>query len=301
MIRKKAINKIFTTTIAMFIILTLYTIPHTQLSQRKVLRTNLEIEDISLLNTDSIYLLNKNNLLVRTEIFINSKKIKDKVTEIIKYLTMNNSKISSNLKGYIPENVKLEEIIYNNKNRVLNFSEEFNNISNLEIVVTGIVHSLVELEEIDNVSIKVKNNYLKNYPEILNKDLGINKNYLYTNRNNIKKVVIYYLDENDNYIPVTKYLNDKREKIEIVIDELSNNNNPNLISLLNSNTELLSYKEEANVLFLNFNNHILNDNETIKNKILNTIAYSAFANYDINMVMFEINGKKLESIVNNNN
>lgn len=301
MIRKKAINKIFTTTIAMFIILTLYTIPHTQLSQRKVLRTNLEIEDISLLNTDNIYLLNKNNLLVRTEIFINSKKIKDKVAEIIKYLTINNSKIASNLKGYIPENVKLEEIIYNNKNLVLNFSEEFNNISNLEIVVTGIVHSLVELEEIDNVSIKVKNNYLKNYPEILNKDLGINKNYLYTNRNNIKKVVIYYLDENDNYIPVTKYLNDKREKIEIVIDELLNNNNPNLISLLNSNTELLSYKEESNVLFLNFNNHILNDNETIKNKILNTIAYSAFANYDINMVMFEINGKKLESIVNNNN
>ena len=68
MLRRKALRKIFITTLSMLIILTIYTIPTT--SKPKVLRTNLEIEDITNLKTDKIYLLNKYNYLVKTDALI---------------------------------------------------------------------------------------------------------------------------------------------------------------------------------------------------------------------------------------
>lgn len=72
--RTKIIKKIFNTTITMFIILTIFTLKTT--SNSNVLRTNVEIDDITNLTTNNIYLLNKNNLLVKTKVFINNKKIK---------------------------------------------------------------------------------------------------------------------------------------------------------------------------------------------------------------------------------
>ncbi|MBR3145726.1 MAG: hypothetical protein IKF47_00530, partial [Bacilli bacterium] len=70
MIKKKALRKIFITTLSMLIVLTVYTIP--TIKKDNVLRTNLEIEDITNLSTDKIYLLNKDNYLVKTDIFIDS-------------------------------------------------------------------------------------------------------------------------------------------------------------------------------------------------------------------------------------
>ena len=49
-------------------------------------------------------------------------------------------------------------------------------------------------------------------------------------------------------------------------------------------------------LFLNFNEYLLDDNKKVENTNLNVIAYSVFDNYDVNMVMFEINNKKLTNI-----
>ena len=72
MLKRKALRKIFITTLSMLIILTIYTIPTTQ--KPNILRTNLEIEDITNLSTDKIYLLNKDNYLVKTDVFIDSNK-----------------------------------------------------------------------------------------------------------------------------------------------------------------------------------------------------------------------------------
>ena len=208
MLRKKALRKMFITTLSMLIILTVYTIPTT--SKPNVLRTNLEIEDITNLKTDKIYLLNKENYLVKTDVFIDSKKIEKRIEKIIDYLIINNNKTPS----------KLLDINIESNSVLLNFSKEFTNSNNEEIMITGIVYSLLEIDEIKEVSFQVENKFYKDYNN-LNKDIGINHNILYTNRNDISKVVTYYLDESDNYyVPVTNYLNDKREKIEIIIDNL---------------------------------------------------------------------------------
>ena len=64
---------------------------------------------------------------------------------------------------------------------------------------------------------------IEGYNEVLNKNIGINNEFLFNSRYDISRVVIYYVDKIDNktyFVPVTKYLNDTREKIEIIIDEL---------------------------------------------------------------------------------
>lgn len=277
----------------MLIILTIYTIP--TISKPNVLRTNLEIEDITNLSTDKIYLLNKNNYLVKTDIFIDSNKLNKKINSIINYLTINNNKIPSNLNGYIPKNTKLLDFNIESNSIVLNFSKEFTNSNNEEIMITGIVYSLLELNEIKEVSFKVEDKFYKDYNN-LTKDIGINKNILYTSRNDINKVVTYYLDDTDNYyVPVTNYVNDKREKIEIIVDSLKETKK-GLISYISDNTELLNYIEENNLLILNFSKELKNKNNAVEDKILNTISYSVFDNYDVNMVMFQVEGETYKYI-----
>lgn len=285
MLRKKALSKIFITTLTMFIILTIYTIPNTN---NKVLRTNLELEDITNLSTNKIYLLNKDNYLVKTDIFIDNNSIE----KIINYLKVDNNKLPVPLNGYIPKNTKLLDYNLDENYLILNFSKELLNTNNKELMITGIVYSLLELDNINKISILVDNELIYSN---LDKNIGINKEYLYTNRNNIDKVVIYYIDYNNYYVPVTKYLNNDKEKIEIIIDELKSTNK-NLISYLNNNVELLDYKEESNVLFLNFNEYLKDGNKEVEEKVLNEIAYSVFDNYDVNMVNFEINNKRLKYI-----
>lgn len=296
MLKKRTLRKIFITTLTMFIILTVYTIPNT--NKPKVLRTNLEIEDITNISTDNIYLLNKDNYLVKTNIFIDSKNVEDKIRKIIDYLTIDNSKVPINLNGYIPNNTKLLDINLDENYLVLNFSKELLTTSNEKIMISGIVNSLLEIKEIKKITILIedKEKYIN-----LDKSIGINNEYLYNNRNNINKVVVYYLDNTNNYyVPVTKYLNNDKDKIEVIVEELKSTTN-NLISYMNNKTELLDYKEEANVLFLNFNDYLKDNNSDVTNKILNTIAYSVFDNYNVNMVMFEVNGKKLKYIDKNSN
>ncbi len=184
MLKRKALRKIFITTLSMLIILTIYTIPTTQ--KPKVLRTNLEIEDIASLSTDKIYLLNKDNYLVKTDVFIDSK---NKIEKIIEYLTINNNKIPSSLNGYIPKNTKLLNYNIESNSLLLNFSKEFTTSNNEELMITGIVYSLLELPDIKEVSFQVENKFYKDYTN-LNKDIGINKNILYTKIKDINKVVI---------------------------------------------------------------------------------------------------------------
>ena len=287
MLRQKALRKIFITTLTMFIILTIYTIPTTQ--NIKVLRTNLEIKDITNLGTDNIYLVNNNNLLVKTPIFIDSK---DKIKNIINYLTIDNNKIPVSLNGYIPKDTKLLDYYLDEKYLALNFSKELNNSKNKDLMISGITYSLLELSNIEKISILIDNKpvYIN-----LDKSIGINNEYLYTNRNKLTKVTIYYLDNDNYYVPVTKYLNNDKEKIEIIIDELKSTNK-NLISYLNEKTKLIDYKEESNVLFLNFNEYLEDPNKEVTEKVLNEIAYSVFDSYNVNMIMFEVNSKKIKYI-----
>lgn len=295
--RTKIIKKIFNTTITMFIILTIFTLKTT--SNSNVLRTNVEIDDITNLTTNNIYLLNKNNLLVKTKVFINNKKNKE-IESIIKYLTITNNKTPAGLKTYIPKNTKILNYKLENNTLIIDLSKEFLSTANKQLVITGLVYSLLEIKDIDNIMLQVEGKPIEGYNEVLNKNIGINNEFLFNSRYDINRVVIYYVDKIDNktyFVPVTKYLNDTREKIEIIIDELKENNN-NLISYLNDNAKLINYREEGNVLYLNFNEYLIDSNDEVSKNIMKTIAYSVFDNYNVNVVCFETNSKRVDMITN---
>ena len=125
MLRKKALRKIFITTMSLFIIMTIYLIPLTE----KTLETNLEFEYITDLANSSIYLLDDNNYLVKTKVLLDNEKIEDNIKSIINNLTITNeSKFPDQLKAIIPKNTKLKTITVDNDLVTLDFSKELLNI-----------------------------------------------------------------------------------------------------------------------------------------------------------------------------
>ena len=300
MLKTKALRKIFITTLSMFVLLFVFSL--SIFKEVDVVRTNFEIEDITGIVTDDIYLINDNGLLVKNRIFIDSNKINDKVLEIINNLyNKNNSQIPNGLYGIIPNNVNINSVNVDEGVVTIDFSKEFLESNNIKLIITSIVYSLTELDEIKGIIILVEGNGIDGYKNILDRDIGINNRYLFNNMANIDKVVIYYLEEIDNslyYVPVTKYINDDRDKIKIIIEELTTSYiyEPNLMSFLDNKLKLVDYKEEGDVLFLNFNDYFFDSSNKVLEEVIYSIAYSVFDCYDVNMIMFEVGDNKIQSI-----
>ena len=207
-----------------------------------------------------------------------------------------------------PKKTKILDIFHTEGIINVNFSNDILSISDdkIEKMLESITFSLLEIEGVNGVIIKVDGKDIfevvdKNLPEIFTKDYGINKKYDITGRKDIQKIVIYYIEEieGDNYyVPITKYVDDNREKINIIIDDLSSSYiyEANLMSFLHSNVELLDYYEQENVLFLNFNDYLFDSSDKVLEEVLYSIAYSVFANYDVSMVMFEVNDQHIDEI-----
>ena len=95
MFRRKALRKIFVATMSLFILLFVVTI--TSYDDSMTLKTNLEIEEIAGFNISSVYLLNDNNLLVRSKTLIKSESEKERVKEVVTNLIVNNSTTAPDL------------------------------------------------------------------------------------------------------------------------------------------------------------------------------------------------------------
>lgn len=284
--KKNLLQKLFLTSILFMIILTIYTIP--SFSHLKVLRTNLEIQKPFPGLSQKIYLFNKENLLVRTEIFLEEKEDFEKIEDIIEYLKENEKE--SSLKGYLPKNIQLLEKRQNEDTLILNFSKEWEEVEKEDEKVAGFLYSMLELDEIQKVKILIEGNLSRKYPNALDKTFGMNKEYQVNSREDIQKVFLYYYDKEGYLLPITRYVNDNREKIEVMIEELKTGSNHE-ISYLKDKTKLLGYKEEKNVFYLNFDSHLYEKSKEIEEKVIATISESIFQNYDVNMVILEIEGE----------
>lgn len=306
MIKTKAIRKIFITTVTMFILLTVFSISYMS-NKEEVLRVNVEVND-KVQDTNDIYLLNKNNYLVKYEIMLDGDSTKDKVLKVLSYLMdVDNSIFSNELSGTIPKGVKILDVICGNQLVTVNFSKKLLEVSGdkEKQMISSIVYSLTDIDDIEGVSILVEGKKLNSYPNskeslpnILNRNIGINKEYKINSRDNISSVVIYYMENIDDelyYVPVTKYLNDDRDKIKIVVEELTTSYiyEENLMSFLNSKTKLIDYREENNTLILNFNEYLFDSKDKVLEEVIYCLGYSVFDNYDVSMVMFEVNGKEV--------
>ena len=313
MLRTKALKKIFLTTLSLFILLTVFTI--TNYKNDNVIRTNLETEEVVGLKTNNIYLLNDKGLLIQTKVLLDGATQEEKIKKLIINLTEGGSNsFSDGLEKVIPRGTSVNNVIIGNKYVTIDFSKEILKVSEEKekAMITSIVYSVMDLDDYLGVSILVEGKSLEEYPnskekinKILDKSIGINKSFNITSLNDINKVVIYYLENiNDNlyYVPVTKYVNDDREKVNIIVEELATSYiyESNLMSFLNSNVSLLGYEEKNDIMFLNFNDYLFDGNDKVLEEVLYSIAYSVFDNYDVSMVSFLVNGEIISHIDKNN-
>ena len=310
MIKTKAIRKIFTTTLSMFIILCVFSLMTINLDN--TLKVNLEINDISGIGNGYVYLLSKNDYLVRKNIYLDSDDNVLNIKKALSYLIeSDNNKYSNELMGVIPKGTKINEVICGDDLVTVDFSKEILNVSigHEKHMISSIVYTIMDLVDIKGVSILVDGELMRSYPNtgevfgsILNKSIGINNRYDITSRKDINRVILYYvdlIDEDIYYVPVTKYINDDREKVKIIIEELKSSylSEANLMSFLNSNVKLIDYQMENDIFFLNFDDYLFDSNDKILEEVMYTISYSIFDNYDVNMVMFLVNGEEVNHIM----
>ena len=301
MLKKKMIRKIIISTSALFALFLIYLIPNEELE----INQNLEYVDLEV-NTNSIYLLDDYSYLGKAEIVINSKSTEDKVKELVEVLISGGegeNKIPNGFKSILPSETKILSVKYENNLIKIDFSKDLLNISKEleEKMIEALVYTITSVDEVEKVIIYVDGNILTKLPQTnttlpstLDRSWGINKTYDFTNTKDINQVTIYYLNKHNEdyyYVPVTKYLNDNRDKIKIIIDELTSTNtyNTNLMSYLNSNTELLAIEEQPDILELTFNSYIFSDvdNKDILEEVVYTICLSIKDNYDVSEVVIK--------------
>lgn len=298
MLKKKALRKIIITTFVAFVVFSIYMIPTKNKSNINTTYNYTKVKDVS------VYLLNPYEQLTKVDFKIKDSNLDETVKSIIDKLTISNdATIPNRFSQVIPSDVKINKVLIDENIACLDFSKDFLNISkdDLEMIVEAISYSLFELNEINGVSIYVDEENIANiypsFPSIITKEYGINKRSEITSFNEISRVVVYYLDndeDNKYYVPITKYVNDPRDKIKIIIDELSSNYvyESNLISLLDKNTKLLNYEIQNDSMILDFTNSIFLNQDEILEEVIYSISYSVFANYDVSSVVFKVNGEE---------
>lgn len=312
MLKRFWVKRIFISTSALFAILLLYIIPSTdELDLTGSLNQELLYVDNEL-KTNEIFLLDSYNYLARTQVVVAETEIEKKAVELINILISGGSgesRVPNGFKAILPSDVKVLSVEYDNGVLKVNFSSELLdvNINYEEKVVEALVYTLTSIDGVDNIIIYVDGKVLNklpqtgiNLPSALNRKIGINKQYDLNSTSNINNVTVYYVNKyNDDtyYVPVTKYLNDDREKIKIIVEELTSSStyNSNLMSYLNSNAKLLATNETIDKLDLNFNQYIFNnyDEKDILEEVIYTIGLSVRDNYDVKEVNILVENEEI--------
>lgn len=300
MLKKKAFRRIFFTTIIFFIVFVLLSI--------KKLEEPTNIYESNNYKTDyieNIWTLNDDNYVSKTSIYVNKElNVLEKVKVLIETLieeNNNNSLLPTYFNPILPRNTKILEVVLDKDLIKINFSKEFKNATEdqCEKMIEAIVYTLTDINGINGVEIYVNNELLKYIPNtskvlptILTKDIGINKVYNINGTNDILKVITYFLGNSKeiNYVPVTSYLNTSKEKIEIIVENLTSiySYNNSLIAPFDSSLKLVNYLLEDNKMFLEFNCF-----SCIEKDYLDLIVYSVFDNYEVDSIIFLENNQKI--------
>lgn len=317
MLKKMSIKKIVVAASALFALFLIYLIPD---NYREDLDSKIKQELTYVdkeVSKNDIFLLDKNNMLALTTIVVdNDISIDNKAKSLLEALIIGSNaenKIPSGFKAILPSDTKILSINYENNLIKVDFSKEVLDVDkNMEEkIIEAIVYSLTSIDEVKNVIIYVEGDILSYLPKskihlpgTLNRNFGINKSYELQTLQDVTDVTIYYVSKyNDDYyyVPVTKYLNDDRDKIKIIIDELASGSlyNTNLMSFLNANTKLLAVEEAEGNLYLQFNSYIFDDmvEKNILEEVINTISLSIDDNYNVKEVFFYVDNEEIYKTV----
>lgn len=313
MLKSVSIRKMLISLSALFTLFLIYFIPTT--GDKDTLNVNYELEYVDQsVEKSTIFLLDSHSMLGRSEVVVSTNKtdIENRAKELLGVLIQGGSsedKLPNGFKAILPSETKILSLKYDSGLIKVNFSGDILDIdeSMEEKMVEAIVYTLTSIDGVEQIIIYVDGDILSklpktkiNLPSTLDRSFGINKEYDITSTKNINMVTVYYINKyNDNYyyVPVSKFINDDRDKIKIIVDSLSSSPiyNNNLMSFLNYNTKLLSTTQDLDAMTLEFNSYIFSDYDEKKvlEEVIYTISLSVADNYDINELIFTVNNEEI--------
>lgn len=294
MIKSSSINRIIRTTLLLFVLFLLYLFPSKKVYNLNVINTGAS-------NYHDIFLIDKNNYVSKTTISVKSIEKEKLARDLLESLIIdgkNKDKIPSGFRAVIPEKTTINKVKVNNDRIIVSFS---NNIKNgqKDKMIECIVYTLTSIKNIKYVELLIDNTEDNYFDKEYTRSIGINKRNELTSLHNISDITVYYVSNMNNvnyYIPVTKYVNSKDDKIKIIIDELSSKSSyeSNLMSYLNYDTKLTNYTIEGDDLNLYFTDSILNSSydDKILEEVIYSVSYSIKDSYEVNNVHFFVNNKE---------
>ncbi len=309
MLKRMSMKKILTSSIVLLIVFLVYLIPR-ESPDTTPIKTTVEYvnQDIK---THTIYLLDNNNYVSKTSIKVASDGGEELARELLEAMIeegKNSDQIPNGFRPVIPSATQIHALEIKENTLKLDVSKEFLQVAKdlEESLIEAVIYTLTSIEEVKNVLLYIDGVLLTELPQThihlpatLNREIGINKDYHLTSTKGITSTTVYYIHKyNDDYFytPVTTISNDPREKIEIIIDQLeSSATKDNLMSFLNSSTNLLEYAIQDNQMIVCFDEGIFNDFEVkdILEEVLYTISLSIYDNYPVEEVLFEVNGEEI--------
>lgn len=312
MLRKMSLKKIIISFSALFTLLLVYLVPTNNKKEVEPVLEELEYVEKGI-ETSIVYLLDSYSFLAMTDVIVsNTTSVEARCKELIQVLISGGEgedKIPSGFRSILPSDTKINTLSFQDGLVKIDFSKDILNISKEleEKMIEAIVYTLTSIEEVKKIILYVDGDILnklpqtgKNLPSTLDRTFGINKEYDITSMKDIEDVTVYYINKYNQeyyYVPVTKYVNDDRDKIRIIISELSSSPiyNNNLMSFLNYNAKLLSVDQTEDSMQLEFNSYIFDnyDERSILEEVIHTISLSVADNYDVKEVVFTVNEEEI--------
>ena len=317
MLRKFAYNKIFRTTGMLLLFLMLLLFPVSKeysLEDENVVKTS-----VTEAKTE-VFLLDKDGFIARTKVDMkneeDSVKTATKLIELLITSGKYEQKMPNGFKAVLPSDTKINEVVIDKENITIDLSGDILELNEemFNKALEAITYNLTTIDGVKYVYLKVDGKVLEKNPTNnkiikwpLSRQNGINKTYDVVSYKDVSSTTVYYVNKNNNgyyYVPVTKLSNDKRDKIKIIVDELTSSHiyETNLMSFLNYNTKLINYELKDGILTLNFNEFLFDDtsSKSILEEVIYSIALSVRDNYDVDEVVFTVDGNEItKSVIKN--
>lgn len=318
MLRKFAYNKIFRTTGMFLLLLLLVLFP----TSKEYTLQDTKTKKTAAINTQKreVFLLDKEEYVARCMVDISFANKEEYAKELVELMIIDGKyedDIPNGFKAILPSDIRLNSLSIDNDSIIIDLSKEFYNIKKeyetkaLEMLT----YNLTTIDGINKLYINIDGKKLetlvnsnKNVSQPFTRNDGINKKTLdLINYKNTNKTTIYFVSKNSGnyyYVPVTKISNNQDEKIKIIINELTSSHiyETNLMSFLNYNAKLIDYNIKDNVLTLNFNKYLFDDVNTssILEEVIYSISLSVRDNYNVEEVIFNVDGKEItKSVIKN--
>ena len=298
MLKNMTIKKVSLATI-LLLICALFVLFPKENEYKLDLNGKTSVEYVNNDETHEIYLVNKDNYVSRTKVLLNEDEVEKKIRTLIEYLIIDGKKESNIPNGFrapIPSGTEILSVDLKDGLLKIDFSKEILEINKEleEKMLEAIVYSLTSIKEVNGIMIYVEGNLLTvlpknktNLPTVLTRDIGINKIYDITNTKDISKTTIYYIGENNDnyyYIPVTKIDNSKKDKIKIIIYQVSLQKRERIIPFIVTKLG---------------DDYILDniDEKKVMEEVIYSISLSIGENYNVDEVIFMLNDEEITKSV----